>query len=511
MTDLNELGATLHPLERKLLPELVDGMNVTQLAKQSGLAEIEVRRALLWLEQKHLITATEEECRSIVLDVNGEKYAKLGLPEHRLLGALQAHGSSAQISELGREANLDPQEIGVSIGLLKAKNALTFDGEQATITPEGKRIAIGDWPEELALRQLVNGQLAAQGIVDALRKRRQIVREDIRKTKVVMLTVLGKQLLAEGISQEAALDRLTPELLSSGKWRGKAYRRYNVEAEVPQLSGGRRHFVNQAIDYIRQIWLELGFQEMTGDMAHTAFWDLDALFVPQDHPARQMQDTFYLKDAKQKDKILRGKIPTALAKKIKAVHEHGGNTGSTGWGGTWSSDEAAKVLMRTHTTVLSAQTLAKLKPSDLPAKFFAVSPVFRNEALDWKHLFEFHQVDGIVIDPEANFSNLKGYLRTFYAKMGYADVRLRPAHFPYTEPSVEIEAFHPIKKEWVELGGAGIFRPEMVKPLLGIDVPVLAWGLGMGRIIAGYYGLTDIRDLNRNDLKQLRTMRWWGK
>src|SRR3989344_2379386 len=159
-------------------------------------------------------------CRGIVLGGNGGKYAKLGLPEHRLLGALPGPGSSAQISELGREANLDPQEIGVSIGLLKAKNALTFDGEQATITPEGKRIAIWDWPEELALRQLVNGQLAAQGIVDALRKRRQIVREDIRKTKVVMLTVLGKQLLAEGISQEAALDRLTPELLSSGKWRG---------------------------------------------------------------------------------------------------------------------------------------------------------------------------------------------------------------------------------------------------------------------------------------------------
>ena len=150
-----------------------------------------------------------------------------------------------------------------------------------------------------------------------------------------------------------------------------------------------------------------------------------------------------------------------------------------------------------------------MKREELPAKFFSVGKVFRNEALDWKHLFEFYQVEGIVVDPNANFRHLIGYLKEFYKKMGYSAVRMRPAHFPYTEPSLEVDVFHPIKKQWIELGGAGIFRPEVVKPLLGFDCPVLAWGQGMGRIIGEYWKITDIRDLYKNDIKQLREMKLW--
>ncbi|HIJ18381.1 TPA: hypothetical protein HA372_01695 [Candidatus Woesearchaeota archaeon] len=161
--------------------------------------------------------------------------------------------------------------------------------------------------------------------------------------------------------------------------------------------------------------------------------------------------------------------------------------------------------------MLSAQTIAALKDSDIPAKYFTVGRVFRNEALSWKHLFEFTQVEGIVVDPEANFKHLKGYLSEFFQKMGFEKVRIRPAHFPYTEPSAEVDVFHPIKKTWVELGGAGIFRPEMVVPLLGKDVPVLAWGLGLERSIMEYYGFNDVRLLYQNDLKNLRESKLWMK
>ena len=205
-----------------------------------------------------------------------------------------------------------------------------------------------------------------------------------------------------------------------------------------------------------------------------------------------------------------GALP-GIWKKIKEVHENGGDTGSKGWETKWSESIAKENLLRTHTTVLSAQTISKLKESDLPAKFFSVGKVFRNEALDWKHLFEFYQVEGIVIDPDANLKHLKGYLKEFYNKMGYTDVRMRPAHFPYTEPSVEVEVFHPVKKEWIELGGAGIFRPEVTKPLFGTEIPVLAWGQGMGRIIMEYWRLNDLRDLYKNDIKQLREMNFWMK
>ena len=115
------------------------------------------------------------------------------------------------------------------------------------------------------------------------------------------------------------------------------------------------------------------------------------------------------------------------------------------------------------------------------------------------------------MDPEANFKHLKGYLSEFFQKMGFEKVRIRPAHFPYTEPSAEVDVFHPIKKTWVELGGAGIFRPEMVVPLLGKDVPVLAWGLGLERSIMEYYGFNDVRLLYQNDLKNLRESKLWMK
>jgi phenylalanyl-tRNA synthetase alpha chain len=231
---------------------------------------------------------------------------------------------------------------------------------------------------------------------------------------------------------------------------------------------------------------------MKGDNIQSAFWDLDALFVPQDHPAREMQDTFYL------DKI--SKLPKEELEKVKQMHL--GKYGK-GWG-AFDEEISKKTLLRTHTTVLTALKLANLKKEDLPKKFFTIGKVFRNEALDWKHLFEFHQVEGIVIDEKATLVTLKSYLKEYFKKMGYSDVRIRPAYFPYTEPSMEVDAYHPQKKEWFEVGGAGIIRPEITKSLLGFEAKVLAWGLGMERIISSYYNITDIRELYSNNIKDIK-------
>jgi phenylalanyl-tRNA synthetase alpha chain len=324
------------------------------------------------------------------------------------------------------------------------------------------------------------------------------------KIKDIKLTALGKELMKVKLDSKNVIDRLDSSMLKSGSWKNKKFRGYDVSINVPNVYGGKSHFVSQAIDYIRKIWLELGFKEMKGNLIQTGFWDLDSLFVPQDHPARQMQDTFYIKEPAE------GKLPD-IWKKIKSVHENGADTGSTGWGGEWSEKTAKENLLRTHTTVLSAQTIANLKKEDLPAKFFSVGKVFRNEALDWKHLFELTQVEGIVVDPNANFKHLIGYLKEFFSKMGYEDVRVRPGHFPYTEPSAEVDVYDPVKKKWIELGGSGIFRPEVTKPLLGFECPVLAWGLGMERIISEYWNISDIRHLYKNDLKQIREMKYWMK
>jgi phenylalanyl-tRNA synthetase alpha chain len=266
---------------------------------------------------------------------------------------------------------------------------------------------------------------------------------------------------------------------------------------------------------MKQIWVELGFEEMSGNVCQTGFWDLDSLFVPQDHPARQMQDSFFVADFEDEKKILKGTLPK-ISQKVKEVHENGADTGSSGWGGKWDKDFSSEVMLRTHTTVLSAQYIASQLKTDengkiIPRKFFSVNKVFRNETPDWKHLFEFNQVEGIVVDEDATMENLLGYLKLFFAKMGFTDVRIRPGHFPYTEPSAEVEVYNPKKQQWIELGGSGIFRPEVTITLIGKEVPVLAWGLGMERIIVEYFDLHDLRDLYKNDIKQLKEMKSWTK
>ena len=248
----------------------------------------------------------------------------------------------------------------------------------------------------------------------------------------------------------------------------------------------------------------MGFKEMEGPIVTTAFWNFDALFVPQDHPARDMQDTLFVKKpayGKLKNKV--------LVKHVKATHEDGWTTKSKGWGGKWDEDVAKRILLRTHTTVLSSLTLAKLKKENLPAKFFAIGRCYRNETMDARHLFEFNQTEGIVVDENANLRHLMGYLREFANKMGFSKIRFRPSFFPFTEPSLEGDVYDPEEGRWIELIAAGIFRPEVVKPLLGKEIPVLAWGPGLDRMIMAAYRLKDIRDLYKNDVSQLRTIKEW--
>lgn len=506
MTDIKKLVESLHPLERKVLPALISCSSISDIISKTNLKEVEVMRALQWLENKGLAKIKKELKEIINVDKFGKEYLEKGLPEKRILEALK--NEDIHMKDVVKKSGINPGEFNSCLGVLKKKAAIDIDGKILKITDPGQKFLEKESLEEQLLKKVNSKEIELKSLspeekfaFDNLSKRKQIVKPVILKLVSAELTEKGKKASKEKID-ENSVDRLTPQMLKTGVWKGKNFRRYDVKINVPEISGGKRHFVSQAIEYIRKIWIELGFKEMSGNLVQTAFWDLDSLFVPQDHPARQMQDTFYIKEPSQ------GTLPD-FWKKVKQIHEDGGDTGSKGWGGKWSEEEAKKNMLRTHTTVLSAQTINSLKENDLPAKFFSVGKVFRNEALDWKHLFEFYQVEGIVIDPNANMKNLKGYLKDFFAKMGFEDVRLRPAHFPYTEPSAEVDVLHPDKNEWIELGGSGIFRPEMVKPLIGIEVPVLAWGMGMGRIISEYFKITDIRDLYRNDLKQIRNMKTW--
>jgi len=508
--NVEQLASSLSSIERKVLPILKVTNVFSELVEKSGLKDIEVMRALQWMQNKNLVEISEEIQEVIELDENGQLYIKDGLPEIRFLKALTEEYQN--ISDIIVNSGIDKGEMNICIGTLKQKAAIdvTKDGGlKIKITEPGKKLLETPSLEIKFINKLGKEKIDLKHMepqdkfaMDSLMKRRKIIKKTLIKSKFASLTDLGKKVVREDLTKEF-VERLTHEMMKDDSWKGKDFRRYDVKAKVPKINYGKRHFVNESINYIKKIWLELGFKEMQGNMLHTSFWDLDALFVPQDHPARAMQDTFYIRDPKT------GKLPKELLEKVKAVHENGADTGSTGWQAPWSEEKAKENLLRTHTTVLSAKTISQLKDEDMPAKFFSVGKVFRNETLDWKHLFEFYQVEGIVVDPDANFSNLIGYLKDFFSKMGYKDARIRPAHFPYTEPSAEIDVLHPVTGKWIELGGCGIFRPEVTKTLIGKEVPVLAWGFGMGRIISSYFGITDIRDLYKNDLKQLREMKTW--
>ena len=494
-----KLIESLTPLERKVIPFLKSYKTSSEIKLKSKLQEVEVLRALQWLENKNIIKTTKSVKEIIDLDENGKKYLRLGLPEKRFLDSLS---SPLSLEEIKKKAKLEQDEISVSIGLLKKRNLIQLgekikklkDADSILILSENflKKLPLS--PDELSDEE--------RFVYGEFKKRKNIIKENILKETNIELEPIANELIKENLSIDL-IETLSQEMIKTKSYKNKKFRRYDIKINVPKIYPGKRHFVNQSIDYARRVWLDMGFKEMTGPMINTSFWNFDSLFTPQDHPARDLQDSIFLKIKKE--------LPDKkLVEKVKEMHEKGGN-GSRGWQYKWDEEKSKQLVMRTHTTVLSALTLVKLKEEDLPAKFFAIGKNFRNETVDWSHGFEFNQTEGIVVDPNANFKHLLGYLKEFFKKMGYEKVRFRPAYFPYVFLSTEIDVYHPVHKKWLELGGAGIFRPEVVIPLFGKNVSVLAWGPGFDRILMNYYEINDIRDLYKNDIKQLMEIKMWLK
>ncbi len=265
---------------------------------------------------------------------------------------------------------------------------------------------------------------------------------------------------------------MTPEIIRTGAWKEARLRPYDVKAYAPKKFGGKKHPVKREMDKVRRVFLEMGFTEMKYDVIQPAFWNFDALFSPQHHPARDLQDTFYMKEPRELE------LPEEKVERIKKVHEDGGDTRSKGWQYPWSKDEAKKAVLRTHTTVASIRYLSE--NPEPPVKAFSVDWNYRSEKPDPTHLSEFVQIEGIVMEKNASMNMLIGMMKEFYLKMGFEDIKVRPSYFPFTEPSLEV--FAKWKDDYLEMGGAGVFRREVLEPH-GIDYPVIAWGLGLERLV----------------------------
>jgi phenylalanyl-tRNA synthetase alpha chain len=473
---------------------------VDQIVKVSGLVHAAVMRAALSLTTKKLVRTHERKQTLITLNKEGTYHAKKGLPERRLINSLIKLGGEASVDDVVDETGLEKKFLTIALGWLSRKGWATIKKKQRVLKSLKKPLT-GNDEKLLSLlaekKPLIVEDLSQelQKAVSPLKKRR-LVEINKKTLRELELTDAGWNLIKKGIEIVEEISQLTPELIRTGRWRKVKLRRFDVTAPGPIFYLGKIHPAQQIIQRVREIFLEMSFTEIRGSIVETAFWNFDALFQPQDHPAREMMDTFYLAQPR-KGKLPEKNVVNAVAK----THEDGWITGSRGWEYTWSADEAKRLILRTHTTAVTIRYLAEHK--EPPVKVFSVDRVYRNEKVDYKHLAEFHQIEGIVMDKKVTLRDLMGTLKEFYLKLGLKKVQFWPSYFPYTEPSMQSTVYVPELKTWVELCGMGIFRPEVLAPL-GIKYPVLAWGGGLERLILLKLGVEDIRLLYKNDLGWIR-------
>jgi phenylalanyl-tRNA synthetase alpha chain len=400
--------------------------------------------------------------KKYVLTAEGTEYAKHGLPEIRLLKIV---AKPVPIKELQKSIK------NFQIGLQWAKKNGWVKIENGIVKAVGH---IEHYELQEALEALAEGRSVQERLLEVLLQRKLAEKEKETFSKK------AEKLAGKDITF------LTEELIATGSWRNVRLRPYNVEAAGKRVYPGRVHPLMQIIDKAKNVLVAMGFEEMKGPLIESSFYNFDLLFMPQDHPSREVMDTFFLK------KPAKARIPEDLAKIVKAVHENGWKTGSRGWQYAWSSDIAAKTILRTHTTATSFRYLSS--SIRIPGKYFSVDRVFRNEALDTKHLPEFNQIEGFVAAEGLTLRNMLGFFKEFYEAFGISRLKFKPTYNPYTEPSAEIFGWHSGMKKFIEVGNSGMFRPETLLPC-GVKCPVIAWGLALERLAMLVYDLEDIRSV----------------
>lgn len=486
--------------DKKVFDFLKDGKEheFIDIVDKLKLDQSAVERSFLALEKEGLAEIRKEEKDVFVLTDEGVKVLKDGLPEILLLKEIE-NGKGLK--------DLDTYLKGVGLGWAKRKGYIDFYKGEVRLTEKGKDALNGEEEEIKALRDVEKGKGVDKDILDIL-KSRKFVQVKKEKFKFIKLTEKGMKF---DMVVDEEIKKIDSDIINKELWKGKKFRKYNIDNVIKDNYPGKKHFVRQVHDYIKRIWLSMGFESMDGNFVVPALINFDALYSRQDHPARELHDTFYLRKPKL-SKLKR--YSDEIKEDIRKVHENGGDTGSIGWRYEWNKDVSKRNVLRTHTTSVSVEKLIELRKDidkGISKKYFAIGRCFRNETVDWKHSAEFFQTEGIVVDNNANFRHLLWYLKTFFKKMGHTEIRFRPAYYPYTELSIEPEAYNEERGTWVGLGGAGMFRPEVTKPLLGREVPVLAWGLGLDRIVMESYGLKDIRELYMANIDTLRKSRLWFK
>jgi phenylalanyl-tRNA synthetase alpha chain len=210
-----------------------------------------------------------------------------------------------------------------------------------------------------------------------------------------------------------------------------------------------------------EVFSEMGFEIALGPELESEWYNFDVLNVPKDHPVRDMQDTFFIKDKKG-------------------------------------------YVLRTHTTNVTARAIEQAgKEGRLPCAFISIGKVFRNETTDATHEMQFYQIDGAMVGEDISIADLKGVLTHFYKKMlgENAEIEFRPSFFPFTEPSIEV--FAKFQGKWIEMGGSGMLHPNVLRNL-DLDPKKyqgFAFGHGFDRIAMVKWDIPDVRLFFQGDLR----------
>ncbi len=497
----------LNAKKKKVLSALGENegkASVKEIQDFTGLSHSAIMRAGLGLEESNFLKIRDKSREKIAITEEGTYYLEKSLPERKILRIL-AEKKSLPISKVPEEAEISEKKVGIAIGWIKRKQWGEIEeknGEKVLkITEKGKKSVNNKEGDELLLEKFKGSEeIFVDDISEDLKskistlKSRNLIRTEEVKKRELKLTERGQRAIDLDLEVRKRVSRLSSELIRTGRWKEVKLREYNVTAPTPKVCPGKEHPQRRIIEELRSILLRMGFEEITGPIVESEFWNFDALFQAQNHPAREIHDTLSLLKPDRAD------IPDEeLLNRVKKAHEEG-VAGSTGWGYEFDKDVSHRTILRSQTTADTVRYLAK-KPEP-PVKVFCIDKVFRRERIDYQHLAEFPQAEGIVMAKELNFENMLGYLKQILVEMGIPKIRFRPGYFPYTEPSAEADGYFPERDEWIELLGAGMFRPELLEPL-GIEQPVLAWGIGFSRIAMIRMGIEDMRDLHNNDIEWL--------
>ncbi|WVF69528.1 phenylalanine-tRNA ligase, alpha subunit [Kwoniella sp. CBS 6097] len=454
-----------------------------------------VRGVLDSLSSKEMITYKQITTTSFTLTDEGSQIVESGSHEFRVWSALPAkgQGEAVTVPELQKLVGKDVTSIGQ--GRAFKNKWIAKDGAGFVRAVEAP---VDETAVQLREIKEKGDHSAGESVTKELQKRKLIQ----PKKHIHYSVAKGPQFSTEVKQLETDL---TVEMLQSGAWKDSSFKNYNFAATGQPTDGGALHPLLKVREEFRNIFFDMGFTEMpTNRFVESAFWNFDAMFVPQQHPAREMQDTFYVKNP------VKALQPDAeYYERVRKTHEEGGY-GSIGYRAPFSREESEKLLLRTHTTAISTDMLYQLanQPGGFkPAKMYSIDRVFRNETADATHLAEFHQVEGVVADYNITLGNLIAFMQEFFSKTGNHKLRFKPAYNPYTEPSMEVFSWHEGLGKWIEIANSGIFRPEMLEPMgLPKGVRVLGWGMSLERPTMIKYKISDIRTLvgHKTDLDQVK-------